>query len=533
MSYPRIAFDGRFARYFSPPSLGQTLFLLTYWVIILIMLWSNVILSPSNPNYASRWEIVGFRAAWVTVTQLPLLYLLAGKFNMISLLTGISYERLNWFHRWVARTMFLTAIVHWSFFFREWSLADFVSLEIQIMPMVKWGFASWGVLGWMVLTSFGLLRSKIYELWILQHLVGAAVLLWVVHTHIPDYARYNVYMAIAFVALDRIVRVFAVLWRNTHTKASSKSPTSTTRSALGFQASARKSSDDHIHVTIERVDFKWKAGQHIYISIPSLAPVENHPFTIVNIPEMNDSHTEQNLELYIKVRQGITKKLAKRCDTFASEFQFRAFLSGPWGQPPSIDRFESLILLATGSGVSFTLPILSKAVQPGGFPRKICFVWVVRKKDQIEGFRDQIARSLHLAADRGLDIEATIYYTTRDDPGDDNSGKLPHVFQRQTTNSTVDTSSVTDKDSLSTHNRLLSTQSDILNCEMAEGRPVIEKVILPVVEQAGGETGVLACGNPGFLADVRNYCASLSNDRAVHKGSGAQGIYVFTECRNG
>ena len=106
------------------PSIGRSVLLIVYWMVILIMLWSNVILPPDSSIYAYRWEIVGFRAAWVSVTQLPLIYCLAGKINIISLVSGISYERLNWLHRWTARTIFLTLIVHWSFFLREWILAD-------------------------------------------------------------------------------------------------------------------------------------------------------------------------------------------------------------------------------------------------------------------------------------------------------------------------------------------------------------------------------------------------------------------------
>jgi hypothetical protein len=62
-------------------------------------------------------------------------------------ITGMSYERLSWLYRCVARMPFLTVIIHWLLFFTEGSQADFVQVEIAMRPMVKYRFASWGVVG--------------------------------------------------------------------------------------------------------------------------------------------------------------------------------------------------------------------------------------------------------------------------------------------------------------------------------------------------------------------------------------------------
>ena len=49
------------------------------------------------------------------------------------------------------------------------------------------------------------------------------------------------------------------------------------------------------------------------------------------------------------------------------------------------------------------------------------------------------------------------------------------------------------------------------------------------VEATGGETSVVICGGPSLVSRVRNCVASLSDERAVHKGSGAQGIHIYAE----
>lgn len=47
-----------------------------------------------------KWENVGNRTSFVMISQLPLSFLLARRRNIFEYLTGMGYERLNWFHRW-------------------------------------------------------------------------------------------------------------------------------------------------------------------------------------------------------------------------------------------------------------------------------------------------------------------------------------------------------------------------------------------------------------------------------------------------
>ncbi|KAL8784115.1 MAG: hypothetical protein Q9213_004174 [Squamulea squamosa] len=61
------------------------------------------------------------------------------------------------------------------------------------------------------------------------------------------------------------------------------------------------------------------------------------------------------------------------------------------------------------------------------------------------------------------------------------------------------------------------------------GRPRPRKLILETLEQALGESAVVVCGPQGLVDDVRRSVVSLSDDRAVHKGTGAQGIYFHAE----
>lgn len=60
-------------------------------------------------------------------------------------------------------------------------------------------------------------------------------------------------------------------------------------------------------------------------------------------------------------------------------------------------------------------------------------------------------------------------------------------------------------------------------------RPDIEAFIRLSVEATGRETSVFVCGGPSLVARARNCAAALSDESAVHKGTGAQGTCLFAE----
>lgn len=61
------------------------------------------------------------------------------------------------------------------------------------------------------------------------------------------------------------------------------------------------------------------------------------------------------------------------------------------------------------------------------------------------------------------------------------------------------------------------------------GRPKTRDIIRRSLEQALGESAVVVCGPRGLVTDVKQDVCLLSDERAVHKGTGAQGIYLHTE----
>lgn len=65
--------------------------------------------------------------------------------------------------------------------------------------------------------------------------------------------------------------------------------------------------------------------------------------------------------------------------------------------------------------------------------------------------------------------------------------------------------------------------------KVLSGRPQPRSIIRKVLEEAEGESAVVVCGPPELRDSVRASVVALSDERAVHKGTGAQGIYLHIE----
>lgn len=478
---------------------------------MLCFLWTNSLLGPNDAQYASRWEKVGFRAAWVSICQIPFIYLLSCKFNPISLLTGISYERFNWLHRWTARTVFLTVIVHWSFFFREWDIANFVKFQLEMMPMVKYGFGAWAVIGWMVLSGFGFIRAQRYEIFVAQHICAAATLLWLLWVHVPTYASYYIWMAVGFLIFDWGCRVGWALLRNSHALSGFHLKTP------GYAVKLEELAGDMVRLTIVNIDFAWRAGQHAYIAIPGLRPLELHPFTIANT-----CSDDRRLCMIVKTHSGFTRSFLQAATKRQQEY--RAFLSGPWGHPPDISHYETVVLVACSSGASFTVPLLQDLVRKGCCAQRVIFHWVVRERSHLSWYKKDLRDAVDDARKCGLHLQVTVHCTR--------SSSTPELTESDKAEITVDVGIATDSSSTS-----ISSSSDTEKARLShasswtvsQGRPDIKSLIRRPVESAQGETAVVVCGGLSVTAEARTFVAALSDERGVHKGTGAQGIFLFTE----
>ncbi|KAL8716134.1 MAG: hypothetical protein Q9220_000039 [cf. Caloplaca sp. 1 TL-2023] len=99
--------------------------------------------------------------------------------------------------------------------------------------------------------------------------------------------------------------------------------------------------------------------------------------------------------------------------------------------------------------------------------------------------------------------------------------EVPEEIEPPSTSSLASSETSVDKASVMTQ--------PVSGIPMLSGRPHPRSLIRRMLEQASGESAVVACGPEGLVDDVRQSVVALSDERAVHKGTGAQGIYLHTE----
>ncbi|KAL4865796.1 hypothetical protein BDV12DRAFT_187888 [Aspergillus spectabilis] len=558
-----------------------------------------------NTSDQWSWESVGYRAGLVTIAQLPLIFLLSGRTNLITFLTGANYTQLLWYHRWIARTLWLTATLHMGFFFRSWGRYHYILHQLRNEYFAKRGFAAWCILTAIVLLSAKPVRGMSYEVFVLGHLVLFAGFLGAIWVHVPGDMKVWVWIPVGLVGGERVVRYAWGAYINVgifHRRGSgSASGVAASPAPWRHRASFTPLPGNITRVTIANPGIRWKAGQYMYLTCHSIAPLQSHPFTISSIPE------DGKLEFLIRAQKGGTRRLfdyasSKRHDTHADISRTgpgigdaaavgkpkprTVFLEGPYGTHRTLSQFDSIILIAGGMGVTFTMPLFRDSVakwkETGSrqaVTRRIRIVWVIKSRGLVGWFERELRTVLsdinqcrREAPDVARGVEIGVYLTREEEMEEeplpmsvsisDGHQLLPSSFEQETRVELVSNDSNEMRAPTTNREEILSATSielepypssnrvhhctTTINEERGQvqpetpplhppkiplisGRPSIRPIIREVLGKAQGESAVVVCGPESLAEDVRRSVVYLSDERAVHKGTGAQGVYLHVE----
>lgn len=598
------------------PTLGRVLLVLAELIVVLVLCFYKL-----DPSDQWQWEDVGYRTGFIAAAQLPLVILLAGKNNIVGWLTGVGYEKLNWLHRWVSRILFLNVTIHMGFWFTDWARYDYIKVKLATDVITQRGFSAWCILLWIVLSSLAPIRRWNYEFFFVQHIVTYIGFLAAVYLHLPAEVKVYVWIPIGLVVFDRSVRTLYVMYNNL----SLFHPSARCNGILACKATLQPLGSEATRIIINKPPVHWKAGQHVYLACHSISPLQSHPFTIASLPE------DGRMEFLIKRRKGTTKRFFAHAekhqnlplsmtDIPASSKVF-ALIDGPYGHMRPLRQFDSILLMAGGSGSTFTTPLMREIVArwkgqksstwniPGGAATKyVRFIWVIKSREQYRWFADQLAA---VAEDVGrlrkenndVAVEMSVYITcdtsltgergrTATEPPlmshqvpslENEKGKEPAVTVELTSSTlssqqglasqanepegiccctktiedeveagksasqrecccNVSSSSIRDSGTSSLSDTSTKSSSPLQSLEKASpqstihpsiavftGRPQARKLIRKFLEQALGESAVVVCGPQGLRDNVSQSVVALSDERAVHKGTGAQGVYLHVE----
>lgn len=577
------------------PPLGSILIILANLVTVLVLCFYGL-----DTSDVWEWEDVGYRTGFIAICQLPLIFLLAGRRNIIGYLVDMSYARLNWFHRWASRTLWLTATIHMAFWFRDWGRYDYIAYQLTHDPLTKRGFAAWCILTFIVISSSAPIRKLSYEIFLLQHVVSFVGFIVAIWMHAPDEVKIWVWIPIGLLVFDRVVRYTWGAYINIgifHWKASRFSLFANHATLTPFPGNVTR-------VTISNPGIGWKPGQHVFLTCHRLAPLQSHPFTISSLPE------DRKMEFFIRARSGGTRNFAavaeKNRSLEADTHCGPVFIDGPYGTHRPLRQFDSVVLFGGGIGATFIIPLLRDIVSAWkseqgeqyltqrnrlSATKHVQFIWAVKTRAEISVFASQfhtvafdVNECRRLNPEFNKSIEISIYITCDKSSQigllpNNNDGISPGNLQshielfdmtRHSRNNSVKTTtseiepeksdqyeqcqcstpmrektcpdtcngaipSVSREQTSSESNNSAEESTQLLPSNtnttpnIFSGRPVAHNIILKSVEKAQGESAVVVCGPRGLTDDVRLSVVSLSDERAVHKGTGAQGIYLHVE----
>ncbi|KAJ5092507.1 hypothetical protein NUU61_007377 [Penicillium alfredii] len=600
------------------PPLGPVLIILANLIVVLVLCFYK--LETTDPW---KWEDVGYRTGFIAISQLPLIFLLAGRQNIIGFLAGTSYARLNWFHRWIARTLWLTATIHMGFWFRNWGRYDYITYQLRNDALTQRGFAAWCILTFIVLASLAPIRRLSYEVFVLQHLVTFVGFIVAVWLHVPSEVKVWVWIPIGLLVFDRAARY---AW-GAYANLSIFHSTSTPRHSLWTHSASFTPLPGNVtRVTIDKPGVSWQPGQHVFLTCHSIVPLQSHPFTIASLPEDN------KIEFFVRAENGGTRRFFRYAskndrvlgagETTPTACNQIVFIEGPYGTMRPLRQFDSVVLLAGGMGATFSIPLLRDIVSAWKMDstdniqqrsrrtgrlaatKRLRFVWVIKSRSQLSLFETQLQSALadvdecrRTRPDFDKEIDVSIYITCDEklDPDTTVSPAQQPLSEGLTAPepSYSDKKMVTEKEKVSI--RSVSTESGSASstpaatgkcsvpgggcccttqiededevttcaCTCAGAAPIQQRNVAPatreeeskeitsnpavihltaisrrphprtiirnVLEKAEGESAVVVCGPRGLADDVRRSVVSLSDERAVHKGTGAQGIYLHVE----
>jgi hypothetical protein len=91
-------------------SYGQLVLVALATIFLIVLPFAQGALMKEPKRTMSPY--LSLRCAMILAALLPLCIALAGKVNLITILTGISYARLNFWHRYLGSAIFALSICH-------------------------------------------------------------------------------------------------------------------------------------------------------------------------------------------------------------------------------------------------------------------------------------------------------------------------------------------------------------------------------------------------------------------------------------
>ncbi|EKM57469.1 uncharacterized protein PHACADRAFT_251129 [Phanerochaete carnosa HHB-10118-sp] len=495
--------------YYSPPMgsvvgvAGIFTFVMAFALAVRPYYWPNYQMGHSPP--------LATRSGWISIAIMPFMIAFATKVNYVGIITGASHERLQVFHRWSALLMYITSLLHtFPFIVTNIDMGDMVHMY-KTTPWYWSGIAALIPQTWLVLMSWGIIRSRYYEIFKKLHFCASGIFMVALFIHCNfRLTSWDYFWAtLAIYSTAWLIQVSRTLYN----------------SSFGLPYTLEQLSDpDMVKVTITvPARFRWSPGQHVllrFLTLSHLSAFSTHPFTIANAAASasESGHTDSStvtraVEIVFRVRGGITRTLQEAA--LRRTGGGRVLLDGPYGGlPVSLRGYDRVYLLAGGSGASSpTLPLLQDLARGfgagGGRCAHVEFVVAFRHPGTRRWLEPAIAEAAARAAAAGVHFSAHVHVTR--------------------TAENADLESIESFSSDVKEVEVGSGSSDKTAVRTDADRPDLPRLVREAcASRLGGRVAFAVCGPEAFMYDVRNAVAECQLDIADGY-SRCEEIFLHTE----
>lgn len=230
--------------------------------------------------------------------------------------------------------------------------------------------------------SLPIIRRWSFEVFTNVHTLLAVATLVTLWLHLPstpllEGSRLYLLLCCIVFSTNKLLRYFSIIY---------SSLSITNRSLAVIQ---QQGEGVEVRIRMAR-PLRFKAGQYIYLSLwglSSFSAFELHPFQICWAYQ--EDSEQQVLVLLAQPRRGFTRALRE-----AVFREYRAFIEGPYGKPVALGQYGTVLLFATGVGITGQLPYVKELLelyhQCRAKTRRIALFWELDAEGK--------CRHLHLRA---------------------------------------------------------------------------------------------------------------------------------------
>ncbi|KAG5361735.1 Ferric/cupric reductase transmembrane component 1 [Yarrowia sp. C11] len=463
------------------PTRVQSVIVTFYLLFVFIACFPGYHIIEHNTLYpghtAQLRKYLAMRTGILSFAQLPLLFLFAGRNNIMMWVTGWSFDTFNVYHRWIARVMIALAICHGipnTILYAD-SLSFRYSMLFYFMGVIAIISGSF-----MCIQGLHFFRSRWYEMFLVIHITLAllfTIAIWL-HADLVGFQEW-VYAAVAVWAFDHLARYLRIIFS-------------------GVVCNGEFTIIDH-NDRIVRVEIAysklWKVypGAHVFIYV--LTPWkfwESHPFTIYQSPTALENG---NISIMLKAKSGMTLKIFNHLLEKNDHANIKLFVEGPYGHQLPVRNYDSTVVVAGGIGVTATYSYAADLLQCPS-TKSIIFAWVVRNDAAIDWFRDEL-NSL-LQDDR---VQVNIFVSAVQSSIEKESQLRfgSYAVSESDEKKSASSTAVESHSDGSSSTRKLSKNLNIVY----GNRPNMSAAIPGFLGYCEGPTAIVICGPPVFNDDIR------------------------------